>query len=155
MKKIENLLHKIASRKTILLAVASLYFSAFSVQASSEPITINADYLNSLTSAKVTWEEVASAGKDTIAIGDKFYKYTYHMPDGYTEANTALYDDLTAENTTNKVFIGEYIDIDSKSDAEGAAEQNRCHHQSKKLFHGNILLYKIVVGGSNFCRVGG
>ena len=108
MKKIENLLHKIANRKTILLAVASLYFSAFSVQASSELTTIDTAYLNSLTGAKVTWEEVASAGEDTIAIGDKFYKYTYHMPDDY-EPSTRLNNDLTAENTTNKVFMGEYI----------------------------------------------
>ncbi|MBE6448780.1 MAG: hypothetical protein E7018_05750, partial [Alphaproteobacteria bacterium] len=123
MKKIENLLHKIANRKTILLAVVSLYFSAFSVQASSELTTIDTAYLNSLTGAKVTWEEVASAGKDTIAIGDKFYKYTYHMPDDY-EPSTRLDDNLTVENTTNKVFIGEYIDINSNSDAEGGAIYN-------------------------------
>ncbi|MBE6448982.1 MAG: hypothetical protein E7018_06800, partial [Alphaproteobacteria bacterium] len=95
----------ISCRAVALAAIFCLVFSNVKADAPE----INANYLDTLTGAKVTWEEVASAGEDTIAIGDKFYKYTYHMPNGYIETNTKLNNDLTEENTTNKVFKVEYI----------------------------------------------
>ncbi|MBE6448902.1 MAG: hypothetical protein E7018_06385, partial [Alphaproteobacteria bacterium] len=91
----------ISCRAVALAAIFCLVFS----NAKADVPEINADYLDTLTGAKVTWEEVDAAGEDTIAIGDKFYKYTYHMPNGY-KTNTRLDDNLTAENTTNKVFKG-------------------------------------------------
>ncbi|MBE6448901.1 MAG: hypothetical protein E7018_06380, partial [Alphaproteobacteria bacterium] len=65
---------------------------------------LDVEKLNSLTGDKVTLQEVDTEGDDTIAIGDKLYKYTYLMPNGYTKTNTRLDDDLTEENTKNKVF---------------------------------------------------
>ena len=87
---------------SLLLATTFLSTSAV---AQTVP-EINADYLNSLTGEKVTWEEVSTSGDDTVQIGDKYYKYTYHKPDNYTETSERINAPLPTTDVTNVVFKG-------------------------------------------------
>ncbi|MBQ8785772.1 MAG: hypothetical protein IJZ59_07020, partial [Alphaproteobacteria bacterium] len=72
---------------------------------------INADYLNSLTGEKVTWEEETASREDTVQIGDKFYKYTYHKPSTYTETSTNV--STMISDITNVVFNSSGISLSS------------------------------------------
>ena len=84
----------------ILLATTFLSTSAV---AQTVP-TINTDYLNSLTGEKVTWEDASASGEDTIQIGNKYYKYTYHKPENYTETSERIDNTLEIKDITNKLF---------------------------------------------------
>ena len=55
---------------------------------------ISVEYLNSLTGPKVTWENATSTDSDVIFINGKYYKYTYHKPENYTEANLYHFVDI-------------------------------------------------------------
>ncbi|MBQ8785392.1 MAG: autotransporter domain-containing protein, partial [Alphaproteobacteria bacterium] len=69
---------------------------------------INADYLNSLTGEKVTWQDASASGEDTVQIGDKYYKYTYSKPN-----NLATVDNLSQsyEYTDVSTNVYHYSDI--------------------------------------------
>ena len=68
--------------------------------------TINTDFLNSLTGEKVTWKDASASREDTVQIGDKFYKYTYHKPDNYTETSERIDDTLSTSDVTDILFSG-------------------------------------------------
>ena len=67
-------------------------------------LEINANYLNSLTGDKVTWQEVSTSGEDTVEIGGKYYQYTYNKPEGYSETSTHINDTLASADVTDVVF---------------------------------------------------
>ncbi|MBR5482843.1 MAG: hypothetical protein IKV11_02135, partial [Alphaproteobacteria bacterium] len=84
----------------ILLATTFLSTSAI---AQTVP-EVNADYLNSLTGEKVTWQEVTTSGEDTVEIGGKYYQYTYNKPEGYSETSISINDTLASADVTDVVF---------------------------------------------------
>ena len=85
---------------TTLLLSAFIVIPAFAETTTPE---INSEYLNSLTSPKVTWVEASSSDTDIVLINGAYYKYTYHQPDSYTETNTR-FDPNTNANTQSVVF---------------------------------------------------
>ena len=56
------------SSLSLLLATTFLSTSVFAATTTSE---IDAEYLNNLTSPKVTWKEASSSETDTVKINDK------------------------------------------------------------------------------------
>ncbi|MBP3546996.1 MAG: hypothetical protein J6K16_07730, partial [Alphaproteobacteria bacterium] len=72
---------------------------------------INADYLNSLTGDKVTWEDASASEMGAMEIAGKYYKATYHNIDNYEEIkdkseNISVVD--PTDNWTNK-YVGAAI----------------------------------------------
>ena len=63
---------------------------------------INTDYLNSLTSPKVTWSE--TEGDTGINISGKTFYYQYHNTDNYEQISTLISNNFTEENVNHKLF---------------------------------------------------
>ena len=89
---------------------------------------INTEYLNSLTGPKVTWEAADATGDDIIEINGNYYKYTYRMPDGYTEKNTRLEYSLYPSETDTQSVV--FKDIQNSS--HGGAIYNNLDYSNKQ-----------------------
>ncbi len=62
-------------------------------------------------SAEVNWQEVNSAGENTVEINipnqnTKYYQYTYTKPSNYTEATERINNTLNSDNVKDKLFQG-------------------------------------------------
>ena len=62
---------------------------------------ITTDYLNSLTSSKISWSD--SEGTE-VTIGDKTFYYTYNKPEDYTETSTRI--NAPTSDITGQLFTG-------------------------------------------------
>ena len=89
----------------VLLAGTFLSTNAF---ANTNTPVINADYLNSLSSPKVTWEEVTASGENTVEIEGKYYRYTYNNVDNYeeiSESKTRVYSQSANVDFTDNIYV--------------------------------------------------
>ena len=147
---------------TLPILLAGTFLSSSAV-AQTVP-TIDANYLNGLTGEKVTWQEVTASGEDTVQIGDKYYKYTYHKPDNYTETSEYVWNMSSYTDVTDVVFkyttsgyrgaihnFNDNSSIDIKADF--IANYTGNNHNTGGAIHnvgstGNILGYFIGNNGS-------
>ncbi len=95
---------------------------------------INADYLNNLTSDKVSLQKVEAAGENTIEIDGNYYQYTYNTPEGYYESK---------DRSTNKTIknpdkdgIYEYIGLGVKNTSDNYGDvENRAFINNNANIH--------------------
>ena len=85
---------------SLLLATTFLSTSAM---AQTTP-TIDADYLNSLTSDTVSLQKVDVAGENTIEIDGIYYKYIYNNTNNYAETSNRINDTLATSDVTDILF---------------------------------------------------
>ncbi len=91
-----------------LLLLASITTSVFDVSA-APPVTI--DYLNNLTSPRITWS--SESGDYSITLDGETAYYTYVKPDHYAEKNTAWNAILTyGPNLDHYLFKDTYLEHD-------------------------------------------
>ena len=128
-------------------AICAISICANTVKA--EEISISEILNNSTTkSPNISWEEVTTAGENTIQIGDKYFKYTWTNKDAawgkYTERQ---------ENTLSGDVVGDFIGVEyeTSSDAYGGAVYNGGSIES---ITGNFINNSINHTGNN-CVYGG
>ena len=88
--------------KSLSSAMVALLSSTF-LSAPAWAVDVNADYLNSLTSPKVSWSE--SEGTE-VTMGDKTFYYTYNKPDNYEQTTTRVNNTAPSQDLDSKLFYG-------------------------------------------------
>ena len=127
---------------SLLLATTFLSTSAM---AQTTP-TIDANYLNSLTGDKVTWEEVTASDEGAIEVAGKYYKATYHNIDNYEEIKDKTKDiSVTSSITVYGVAINNPID-DNYGDVENKVFINN-NVTGTIINNENSMKYLTVKGG--------
>ena len=85
---------------------------------------INADYLNNLTSDKVSLQKVEAAGENTIEIDGNYYQYTYDTPEGYYEVKNGSKDisNISFSTSSLDVYAGLGVNVGYDSGNYGNIE---------------------------------